>query len=430
MTVRVVLGAQWGDEGKGKIVDMLAANTQWVARYQGGANAGHTLVFDNKKIVLHLVPSGIFHSTAKCIIGNGVVIDPKALIEELQEIKEFGQEVDGRLFIAETAHVIAGYHKLLDKANEENRDKSGLQKIGTTGRGIGPAYNHKSARIGIRMMDLLDPDTLRQKISDNAAVVQTQLQCQGVDITVDEELVFNELSEYGRVLAPYICDTGLLLHNAWKKGESILMEGAQGALLDVDHGTYPYVTSSSPTAGGACTGTGMPPTSINKVMGIAKAYCTRVGNGPFPTELFNEIGEKLRKNGHEFGATTGRPRRCGWLDLVALKYAVRVNGINELTITKMDVLDDFETIEICVGYEIDGIITEDFPLNIKALEKVKPVLKTMKGWNENINHASDRSELPAAAQTYLQFIEEYLGVGLTILSNGPDRKETMVFGEL
>ena len=319
MAVRVVIGAQWGDEGKGKIVDLLSSNTDYVVRFQGGANAGHTLEFDDKKVVLHLIPSGIFNGYAKCIIGNGVVIDPFALVKELNEVKEMGFDLAGRFYISQTAHVILPYHKILDKLKERRRAEDA---IGTTGRGIGPAYVSKLSRIGIRMVDLLDPEGLRDKILQNITDINYALENMYSEPTIDAEAMMEELDNTIKELKPFICNTSNILHEAIEVGEAILLEGAQGCLLDIDHGTYPYVTSSSPTSGGACTGSGVPPTAITNVMGITKAYCTRVGNGPFPTELEDEMGELLRKKGHEFGATTGRPRRCGWLDLVALKYAV------------------------------------------------------------------------------------------------------------
>jgi adenylosuccinate synthase len=426
MSVRVIIGAQWGDEGKGKIVDLLGNDVTWVARYQGGANAGHTLCFDDRKVVLHLIPSGIFREGTKCAIGNGVVIDPIALLTEIDKVTAIAGDLSGRLFISESAHVIAEYHKQLDKLGERRLDEQGKTKIGTTGRGIGPAYNHKSARIGIRIMDLLDADVLRTKINENSAAVNNQFQCLGSDERIDADAVFNTLFEAGKKIAPFVTDTGLLLYNAWRNRENIMLEGAQGCLLDVDHGTYPFVTSSSPTSGGACTGTGLPPTSITNVMGIAKAYCTRVGNGPFPTELDNELGEFIRKQGHEFGATTGRPRRTGWLDLVALKYAVRINGITELAITKMDVLDSLDELQACVAYRINGKETDLFPLNLHTLENVEPVYQSFPGWKSSLANATNRQTLPIEVMQYLEFIESYLGVPVALLSTGPKREETIV----
>lgn len=427
MSTRVVIGAQWGDEGKGKIIDLLSDKVSVVARYQGGANAGHTLKFEDTTIVLHLIPSGIFHDNCKCVIGNGVVIDPLALLAELDEMRSHKINPEGRLYISESAHVIMSYHKVLDQAKEKSK---GDHKIGTTGRGIGPAYVHKYSRIGVRMMDLLDEEVLREKVNTNITEINYTLEQLGTKEHLQAAPIVAEMLEAGAKLKPFICDTGLLLHQAQKAGKNILLEGAQGALLDVDHGTYPFVTSSSPTSGGACTGTGLPPTAITHVMGIMKAYCTRVGNGPFPTELHDSTGEEIRKIGHEFGATTGRPRRTGWLDLVALKYAVRINGINELVVTKLDVLDTFAEIKICTAYEINGVQTDQFPLELKKIEQVKPVYTTLKGWNCATTHITHKDDLPQTVKEYVAFIESYLEVPVVILSTGPKRKETIFLHEV
>lgn len=423
MAIRVVIGAQWGDEGKGKIVDLLSDKAHYVARFQGGANAGHTLKFDDKEVVLHLVPSGIFNGDAKCIIGNGVVIDPIALVKEIDGVKEMGFSLENRFYISQTAHVILAYHKVLDQLKEKRKGKDA---IGTTGRGIGPSYVSKVARIGIRMVDLLDREVLKSKIDQNIKDINFALENMYQEETIDANEVVNSLDEVIKQLEPYICNTSNILHEAIEKGEEILLEGAQGCLLDVDHGTYPYVTSSSPTSGGACTGTGVPPTAITHVMGITKAYCTRVGNGPFPTELLDETGEELRKKGHEFGATTGRPRRCGWLDLVALKYAVRINGMNELTLTKMDVMDGFETIKVCTSYIIDGKETDVFPLCLSEIEKIKPVYTELPGWDTDISGITNWEDLPVTAKSYIEYVESYLGVKFTIISTGPKRSETII----
>lgn len=423
MSVRVVIGAQWGDEGKGKIVDLLSDKVEYVARFQGGANAGHTLKFDDNVVVLHLVPSGIFNGDAKCIIGNGVVIDPIALVKEIDGVKKMGFSLKNRFFVSQTAHVILPYHKILDQLKEKRRAKDA---IGTTGRGIGPAYVSKVARIGIRMVDLLDRSILRKKIEQNIQDINYALENLYKEPTLSVDDLMDELEESIKILSPYICNTSNILHEAIEAGENILLEGAQGCLLDVDHGTYPYVTSSSPTAGGACTGTGVPPTAITHVMGITKAYCTRVGNGPFPSELLDETGEELRKKGHEFGATTGRPRRCGWLDLVALKYAVRINGMNELTLTKMDVMDGFEEIKVCTSYIINGVETKVFPLSLEEVENIEPVYTSLPGWNKDISGMTSWDELPNTAKTYIEFVEDYLGVKFTIISTGPKRSETIV----
>lgn len=423
MAVRVVIGAQWGDEGKGKIVDLLSDKAKYVARFQGGANAGHTLKFDDKEVVLHLVPSGIFNGDAKCIIGNGVVIDPIALVKEIEGVKNMGFSLENRFFISQTAHVILPYHKILDQLKEKRKGKDA---IGTTGRGIGPSYVSKVARIGIRMVDLLDRDLLKEKIIHNIKDINFALENMYHEPTIDADDLMNELSDSIDQLEPFICNTSHILHEAIENGEEILLEVAQGCLLDVDHGTYPFVTSSSPTSGGACTGTGVPPTAISHVMGITKAYCTRVGNGPFPTELEDEMGELLRKKGHEFGATTGRPRRCGWLDLVALKYAVRINGMNELTLTKMDVMDGFDEIKVCTSYKVNGKETKVFPLSLPEIESIEPVYTALPGWDKDISGMTKWNELPENAKSYINYVEEYLGVKFTIISTGPKRLETII----
>jgi len=423
MSTRVVIGAQWGDEGKGKIVDLLSKESRYIVRFQGGANAGHTLKFDDKEVVLHLIPSGIFNGDGICIIGNGVVIDPLALLEEIDQVHEMGFSLENRFYISETAHVILPYHKILDQMKEKRK---GAKAIGTTGRGIGPAYVSKLARIGIRMIDLLDTTVLHQKLIQNIEDINRALENIYEEPIIDAQELIHELEGAIIKLRPYICNTTHMLHEALEKDENILLEGAQGCLLDVDHGTYPYVTSSSPTSGGACTGSGIPPLAITQAMGITKAYCTRVGNGPFPTELLGETGESLRKKGHEFGATTGRPRRCGWLDLVALKYACRINGLNELTLTKMDVMDGFDTIKICTSYRIGDTETNVFPLSLKNLEKVEPIYTELQGWDQDISGITAWEELPDTAQSYIQFIENYLGVPFKIISTGPKRNETII----
>lgn len=423
MPVRIIIGAQWGDEGKGKVVDILSAQSEYVVRYQGGANAGHTLKFDDTTIVLHLIPSGMFNGNSKCVIGNGVVVDPISLVKEIEEVESLGVDLKNRLFISSSAHLILSYHKVLDKIKEKRR---GSDAIGTTGRGIGPAYVSKVSRVGIRMYDLLDRELLLEKIQKNLSDINTALKNVYHEEELDAVEILAELEPAIQRIAPYICNTTDLLHDALDNGSSILLEGAQGSLLDVDHGTYPYVTSSSPTAGGACTGSGIPPMAITHAMGITKAYCTRVGNGPFPTELHDEKGEKLRKNGQEFGATTGRPRRCGWLDLVALKYAIRLNGMNELTLTKLDVLDDFETISVCTHYEVDGEMTHKFPLESTDLEKLKPVYKNFSGWNQSTRNISKFEDLPKNARDYIAYVEEFIGVKFNIVSTGPKRTETIL----
>lgn len=424
MSVRVIIGSQWGDEGKGKIVDLLSNKTDFVVRYQGGANAGHTLKFDDKKIVLHLIPSGIFNGDAYCIIGNGVVVDPFALVKELEEIEKLGFKLKNRFFISETAHVILPYHQVLDKLSEK---KKAAAAIGTTGRGIGPAYVSKVSRIGIRMGDLKNKYLLEEKVSQNVNDINTALDNMYHTEQISAKKLLKDLQPVIKILAPYITNTTNILHEGLAAGQNILLEGAQGCLLDIDHGTYPYVTSSSPTSGGACTGSGIPPTAITYVTGITKAYCTRVGNGPFPTELFGKEGDNLREKGAEFGATTGRPRRCGWLDLVALAYSCRINGINEIALTKMDVLDGFDTIKVCTSYILNGLETTVFPLNTDEIEAVEPVYTDLPGWgNENIAGLTSYNDLPENAKAYVRFIEEYTGAKVTIVSTGPKRTETIV----
>lgn len=422
MPVTVVIGSQWGDEGKGKIVDLLAQQVDVVARYQGGANAGHTICWGDKTFVLHLVPSGIFHEGVSCVIGNGVVIDPVAVVEEIRMIKELGYQVEGRLFISHNAHLIMPYHKAVEQVRERYRD---ADAIGTTGRGIGPAYMDKFARTGIRVVDLLDRDVLSAKlkraIEEKNQILRSIYGAEELDV----DAIIEEYVEFDRLIDPYIIDTPQYLNAALKEGKHVLAEGAQGALLDVDFGTYPYVTSSHPTVGGCCTGLGVPPTEINRVIGIVKAYCTRVGNGPFPTELLDETGEMLRKTGNEFGATTGRPRRCGWLDLVALRYSSMINGFTELAITKLDVLNGLPEIQIATQYRYDGKETNRFPSEGHTLEKVTPLYETMPGWEADIRTADRFEELPETTQEYLQYIASTVGVDISMISTGPKREQTI-----
>ncbi len=423
MAARIIVGAQWGDEGKGKIVDLLCKSADLIVRYQGGANAGHTLKFDDEEIVLHLIPSGVFNSSGSCIIGNGVVIDLQELIEEIDKVESMGFPLDERLFISQSAHLILPYHKVLDKVKEKGR---GDDAIGTTGRGIGPAYVSKVSRVGIRMSDLFFPGSFKKKVRRNLEDINKALEHIYNEPTLDADETIKSLEPTIERIKPYIRNTTETLHQALSNGDEILMEGAQGTLLDLDHGTYPYVTSSSPTAGGACTGSGLPPTAVTHVMGIVKAYCTRVGNGPFPTEMTGSEGEKMRKHGAEFGATTGRPRRCGWLDLVALNYAIRLNGINEIAFTKLDVLDHFDEIKVCTAYEIDGSRTEVFPLSTDRLEMVKPIYETLSGWKGSTRNTDSFNALPKQAQNYIRYIEDMTGVPLRIVSTGPKRSETIV----
>jgi adenylosuccinate synthase len=421
MAVTIIVGAQWGDEGKGKIVDLLSEDIDIVARYQGGANAGHTVVIGKKEYVLHLIPSGIFHKHVTCVIGNGVVIDPVALMDEIAMVRSFGINIDRRLYISHNAHLIMPYHKLLDSIREQ-----GATKIGTTGRGIGPAYIDKYTRTGIRVVDLLDRTVLREKLRTNIEEKNQLLRQVYGSKGLDVDAIISEYVEFDKKIDPFVTDTSLFLSEAIKKKKAILAEGAQGALLDIDHGTYPYVTSSNPTSGGACTGLGIPPTAIRNVIGIVKAYSTRVGNGPFPTELENETGERLRTIGREFGATTGRPRRCGWLDMVSLKYSIRINGIDSIALTKMDVLDHFDEIPMCIGYRRGGKKLSSFPTDVQTLEDIEPMYKTFRGWKEPIKEARTFRQLPPAARAYVKAIEELSGVRVAIVSVGPRRDQTII----
>ncbi len=420
MSVRVIVGAQWGDEGKGKVVDLLAQKSDIVARYQGGANAGHTLVVNNRKYVLHLIPSGILHDGVVCVIGNGVVIDPVALMEEIALLESFGISMRGRLKISHKAHLIMPYHKLLDSLQESG------QKIGTTGRGIGPAYIDKYNRSGIRIVDLLDRVVLEEKL--RAGIEQKNQWFRKVYDApeLDVEKTVAEYMEFDQRIDEYITDTAEFLNDAWRSGKNLLLEGAQGALLDIDHGTYPFVTSSSPTSGGACTGLGLPPTAITGVIGIVKAYCTRVGNGPFPTELFEETGEKLRRDGDEFGATTGRPRRCGWLDLFALRYSAMINGIDEIVLTKLDVLNRFDELKVCTGYMLDGRQLKHFPSECQALERVEPIYESFKGWNTALDGCTSWESLPVETREYVEAIERFIGARASYIGIGPGREEVIV----
>ena len=422
MPVRGVIGAQWGDEGKGKIVDLLSGEIDIVARYQGGANAGHTICWGDETFVLHLVPSGIFHEGVSCVIGNGVVIDPVAVMNEIRMIRELGYEVDGRLWISHKAHLIMPYHKRVEEARERSMDAGA---IGTTGRGIGPAYVDKFARTGIRVVDLLDRDVLRKKLRDSIDEKNAILSNVYGEDELDVEAIIEEYVEFDKLIDPYVTDTSQYLCDALKEGRRVLAEGAQGSLLDVDFGTYPYVTSSHPTVGGACTGLGVPPTYIDRVVGITKAYCTRVGNGPFPTELDDEVGQSLREVGHEFGATTGRPRRCGWLDLVALRYSAMINGFTDLAITKLDVLSHLDEIKVCTAYEVNGKVTDRFQSEVHVLERAKPIYETLPGWNRDITGVTDLEDLPSEARDYLNFISSRTGIPISMVSTGPKREQTV-----
>lgn len=427
MSCTVVLGAQWGDEGKGKIVDIFTRQADVVVRSQGGHNAGHTVVVKGTKYVLHLIPSGIIHKDKINIIGNGVVVDPKALLKEINELKEMGIEFDGKLFLSKRANLIMPYHTMFDLKKEEMK---GANKIGTTGRGIGPTYMDKVGRNGIRVCDLYDGDVFEQKVRQiteemNAYAVKIY----GVD-PIDAEAIITEYRSYAAELKPFVAETSIMVNELAKQGKKIMMEGAQGTLLDVDFGTYPFVTSSNCTAGGACTGTGISPLAVTNCVGVMKAYTTRVGSGPFPTELHGQEGEDLRQAGGEFGATTGRPRRCGWLDLVAGKFAVAINGIRQIALTKLDVLSGMESVKVCVAYKLNGEELPGFPAEISALENCEPVYREFPGWKEDISKAKSIDELPETARNYIQFIKDFLEIEYCVVSIGVDREETIVLDEI
>jgi adenylosuccinate synthase len=425
----VVVGAQWGDEGKGKVVDLLTEHAQVVVRFQGGNNAGHTLVVNGQKTVLHLIPSGILHAGKVCVIGNGVVVDPGVLVEEMDGLKAKGiLKDDTQLVLSENAHVILPWHKLLDAFREKAR---GGAAIGTTGRGIGPAYEDKVARTGVRVRDLLDEEKLAKRVNERLPRVLEELgglaQKAGVPVpTLEAPPILKELTGLGQRLKPHVRDASLFLAGEVRRGARILFEGAQGTLLDVDHGTYPFVTSSNCVAGNAAVGSGLGPTAIDKVMGITKAYTTRVGGGPFPTELTDETGERLRKIGDEYGATTGRPRRCGWLDLVVLRYAARVNGLSGLALTKMDVLSGLKALKLCVAYQLDGQRVEELPNDADDLARVQPIYETLPGWDERLAGTRTVEDLPANAKAYVHRIEELTGVKVVCISVGADRGETIL----
>ncbi len=418
-----VLGAQWGDEGKGKIVDLLTSHFSIVARYQGGHNAGHTVYVNGAKFILRLIPSGILHPGITCVIGNGVVVDPKALFAEVDELTRNGIDVGQRVLISDKAHLILPYHRDLDLLSEARR---GERKIGTTSRGIGPAYEDKIARRGIRVGDLTDPKGLEQNVRDNVTARNRLVH----DTTMDWQVVLDELLKHAERLRPMIRDVSALLTEAMRAGESIMFEGAQGTLLDIDHGTYPYVTSSNASIGGVCTGLGVPPRAISRVLGVVKAYTTRVGEGPFPTELSGEMGNRLRESGSEYGAVTGRPRRCGWYDAVAVRYAARINGLDGLALTKLDVLDGLERIDICTSYSCGGRTLTDFPSDIGQLARCEPVYESMPGWNAPTAGVRRFDQLPAEARKYIARLEEVSGVRAAIVSTGSERDDTIVRDEI
>ena len=417
----VIVGAQWGDEGKGKIVDVLSERFRVVARYSGGHNAGHTVTIRGKKFILQLIPCGVLREGCRAVIGNGVVLDPFAFIKEVGALRANGVKVDGNLFVSNRAHVILPYHRMIELASE---NAPGRVKIGTTSRGIGPTYEDKMARSGLRVQDLLDNALLRKHIENACREKNTIAHALFNSEPLDPDKMYAEYAEIANRVAPFVTDTALLLNRAIANGESVMFEGAQGTMLDIDHGTYPFVTSSSATSGGAVTGTGVPPTAINLVVGVTKAYCTRVGGGPFPTELNDEVGEALRRKGSEFGAVTGRPRRTGWLDLPLLRYSNMINGTSWLVVTKLDVLDEQAEIPVCVGYRIDGKQTEEIPAQASGYEKIEPVYTRMPGWQSNTFGIDNYERLPEKAKRYLGFVEKESGAKVGIVSTGPDREQT------
>jgi adenylosuccinate synthase len=418
----IVIGAQWGDEGKGKITDLLSRSADVVVRYQGGNNAGHTVVVGDRTFKLHLIPSGILYPKTECIIANGTVIDPKVLLEEVDRLKDLGISTEN-LFISETAHVTMPYHRELDRASEAQRAE---HKIGTTGRGIGPTYADKSERVGIRIIDLMDekrmPKKLRWAIEQKNIVLQKLYNLEPLDV----ESIIEEYRGYANRLRPHVVDASLKIDAAIRERRNILFEGAQGTLLDLDHGTYPYVTSSNPVAGGACIGAGVGPTCIDRVIGVAKAYTTRVGEGPFPTELHDEIGNHIGERGAEFGTTTGRKRRCGWFDGVIGRYAVRINGLDCLAVTKLDVLDDLEEIKVCTAYELDGKVVHDFPSDSRAFARAIPIYETLPGWKQSTSECKVVEDLPKEAKDYLKFLADLTGTPIAIISLGASRGQTII----
>lgn len=424
MPALVIVGTQWGDEGKGKIVDLLSPEADIIVRFQGGHNAGHTVVVGADQFVLHLVPSGVLHAGKIGMIGNGVVIDPAALLEEIDALKARGVDLSGRLFVSDRAHLIMPYHKAIDKESEKTK---GARKIGTTGRGIGPTYADKMARVGLRVADLLDPDLFREKLTKSLTDMNYLLgRLYGVK-GFDLDSVYQSYLGYATRLRPYIADTAILLHDAVSAGRRVLFEGAQGTLLDVDHGTYPFVTSSSATIGGALIGSGVGPKGIDRVMGVAKAYSTRVGEGPFPTELRDDQGgAELRAKGQEFGATTGRPRRCGWFDAVVVRYAVRLNGLSGLAITKLDVLDDSPDIKVCTGYRLAGQTVNTVPAVSEHFERCEPIYETLPGWKQPTAGITKYDDLPSNARRYLERLSELVGCPLDVISTGSKRDQTII----
>jgi adenylosuccinate synthase len=419
----VIVGAQWGDEGKGKIVDVLSENFQVVVRYAGGHNAGHTVIINGQKFVLQLIPCGVLRAGCKSVIGNGVVLDPMAFLKEVSKLRDAGVEVDGSLFISNRAHVILPYHRMIELAAET---APGRVKIGTTSRGIGPTYEDKMARRGLRVADLLDRQLLRTHIGNACREKNMIAHALFNTEPLDADQMYDEYAAIADKIAPFVCDSAALINGAIRKGQSVVFEGAQGTMLDIDHGTYPFVTSSSATSGGAVIGSGVAPTAISTVIGISKAYCTRVGEGPFPTELHDAVGEQIRKKGNEFGAVTGRPRRCGWVDLPLLRYSGMINGTEWLVVTKLDVLDELAEIPICVGYKIDGKATEEIPAQGCGYDQIECVYEKMPGWKTSTEGITHMDKLPQAARNYLAFLEKQAGAKIGMVSTGPDRDQTIL----
>ena len=422
----VIVGAQWGDEGKGKIVDVLSHGFSIVARYAGGHNAGHTVIIKGKRFVLQLVPCGVLRPGCRSVIGNGVVLDPLAFLKEVGALRQAGVQVDGNLFISNRAHVILPYHRMIETGAE---NAPGRVKIGTTSRGIGPAYEDKMGRRGLRVADLLDSNLLRTTIENACREKNMIAHALFNSEPLDADAMYREYAEAAKKIAPFVTDTADLINRALAAGEPVMFEGAQGTMLDIDHGTYPFVTSSSATSGGAVTGTGVPPNAIDTVIGVTKAYCTRVGGGPFPTEIDGPIAEQLRAKGNEYGAVTGRPRRCGWVDLPLLRYAQMINGVNWWVVTKLDVLDELDEVPVCVGYKVDGKKIDTVPALATGFEQVQPIYEKMPGWKRSTEGVTEFSKLPKKAQEYLRFLENESGAKIGMVSTGPDRDQTIFIPE-
>ena len=422
----VVVGAQWGDEGKGKIVDVLSERFSVVARYAGGHNAGHTVIINGKRFVLQLVPCGVLRQDCRSVIGNGVVLDPIAFLKEVAGLRDAGVKVDGNLFVSNRAQVILPYHRMIELASE---NAPGRVKIGTTSRGIGPAYEDKAGRRGLRVIDLLDLELLKKHVENACREKNMIAHALFNSEPLDADKMYEEYAEASRRLAPFVCDTAVLLNRAIAEGHSVMFEGAQGTMLDIDHGTYPFVTSSSAISGGAVIGTGVAPTAIDSVISVTKAYCTRVGEGPFPTELFDSVGDNIRKRGNEFGAVTGRPRRCGWLDLPLLRYSGMINGTSWLVVTKLDVLDELAEIPVCIGYKVNGRTTDEIPADASGWDKIECLYKKMPAWKSSTRGITEFKKLPKTARDYLSFIEKETGARIGMVSTGPGREETIFVDE-